>query len=110
MSKLRVLRWKDYATYPGGPSVITRVVIREKWRCRVRETDVTTEAESLEERHCWEGKSPKPRKAEDFSGPLEGGKCKEANSSQELLDKVGPSKLIADFWLPEWQNSKFVLF
>lgn len=29
-SKLRILRWRDYQGYPGGPNIITRLFICQK--------------------------------------------------------------------------------
>lgn len=37
MIKLRTLRWEDY---PGGPDVITRILVKGKWE-KQRQTEVT---------------------------------------------------------------------
>lgn len=34
MIKLRVLRWGDYTGLSGRPNVITRVLVKERWRVR----------------------------------------------------------------------------
>ena len=47
MIKLKILRGEDFFHYLGGPSVITRVLIRKEGnkRVRIKEIDIMAEAE-----------------------------------------------------------------
>lgn len=40
-SKLRILRWRDYWGYPGGPNIITRLFICQKQESEKRKSDAS---------------------------------------------------------------------
>ena len=40
-SKLRILRWRDYRGYPGGPNIIIRLFICQKQENEKRKSDAS---------------------------------------------------------------------
>lgn len=110
------IRLSPDGDYPGGPNVITRVLMRGR-RDRVRnsEDDMLQDALKMEE-GTWAFRSH-VSKEKEWRWPLEAGKCKETNSPPDYPEATQSCQHL-DFSLSETHFrfltsrtlNKFVLF